>query len=175
MRLLSRRGQRWTSCKLWEKPEETLGEGRGAEGWRGGLATGGKTFIKKEIASLPLSAMETSMNPSCNAIQPVTRRVYCFWRCNIFPWVQSKTWLNCYGGFPPGGRESWLFHVLFFFLYGTAKKSTSFITHVLRYFLLISSFVSLRLRSTFWKSLVKIKNSGPSLIVRYELLVVCAW
>ena len=42
------------------------------------LATGGKTFIEKGIASLPLSAMETSMNPSCNAIQPVTRRVYCF-------------------------------------------------------------------------------------------------
>ena len=104
----------------------------------------------------------------------VTRRVYSFWRCDIFPWVQSKTWLNCCGGFL--ARRTWkLVTSHFFFLYGTAKKSTSFITHVLRYFLLISSFVPLRLRSTFWKSLVKIKNSGPSLIVRYELLVVCAW
>ena len=173
MHLLSRRGQRWTSCKLWEKPEETLGEGRGAEGWRGGLATGGKTFIKKEIASLPLSAMGTSMNPSCNAIQPVTRRDYCFWRCDIFPWVQSKTWLNCSGGFPARRTLKLVISRFFFFLYGKAKKRTSFITHVI--FLLISSFFSLRLRCKFWKSLVKIKNSGPSLIVRYELLVVCEW
>ena len=142
-----------TSSKLWEKPEETSGKG-------GGLTTG-KTFIKKGIASLPLSAMETSLNPSCNAIQPVTRRVYCFWRCDIFPWVQSKTWLNCCGGFP--ARRTWKLVISrsFFFLYGTAEKITSFITHVLRYFYLISSLVSLRLRSAFWKSLVKAKCANP--------------
>ena len=64
----------------------------------------------------------------------------------------------------PRGRESWLFHV--FFLCATARENTSFITHVLRYFLLISSFVSLRLRSTLRKSPVQIKNRGPSLIVK---------
>ena len=42
------------------------------------MATVGKTFIKNGIDSLPLSAMETSMNPCCNAINSVTRRVYCF-------------------------------------------------------------------------------------------------
>ena len=71
-------------------------QGRGVGGM---LATGGKTSIDG-IASLPISAMETSVNPSCNAIQPVTRRVYCFWRRDIFPWVQSKTWLNCCESFP---------------------------------------------------------------------------
>ena len=105
-------------------------QGRGVGGM---LATGGKTFIEKGIASLPLSAMETPMNPSCNAIQPVTRRGYCFWRCDIFPLVQRKTWLNCCGGFP--ARRTWKLVISrFFFLYGTAKKSTSFMAHVLRYF-----------------------------------------
>ena len=104
-------------------------QGRGVGGM---LATGGKTSIDG-IASLPLSAMETSVNPSCNAIQPVTRRVYCFWRRDIFPWVQSKTWLNCCESFP--ARRTWKLVISrFFFLYETAKKSTSFITHVLRYF-----------------------------------------
>ena len=45
------------------------------------------------------------------------------------------------------------FHAFLFFLYRTAKKSTSFIAHVLRFFFLISSFFSLSLRSTFRKSL----------------------
>ena len=84
-------------------------QGRGAGGM---LATGGKTFIDG-IASLPLSAMETSLNPSCIAIQPVTRRVYSFWRCDIFPWVQSKTWLNCCEGFP--ARRTWKLVISRFF------------------------------------------------------------
>ena len=70
------------------------------------LATGGKTFINKGIALLPLSAMKTSMNPCCNAIQPVTRRV------TVSDGAISSLEFKVKRGFiaaevsPLGGRES---------------------------------------------------------------------
>ena len=66
--------------------------------------------------------------------------------------------------------------ILGFFSHGRAKKSTSFTTHVVRFFFFRSFylFFSLRLRSTFCKSLVKNIICEPSLNAKYELLVVCA-
>ena len=53
---------------------ETKGSvGGGGGGWVGG---GRKAFIKKGISLLPLLAMETVMNPLCNAFLSVARRVY---------------------------------------------------------------------------------------------------
>ena len=53
--------------------ERKLGKTRAGGGWRG---VGRKAFIKKGISLLPLLAMETAMNPLCNATLPVARRVY---------------------------------------------------------------------------------------------------
>ena len=55
------------SAVNWEKNLRKR-QGMGA-GVGGRLATGGKTCIKKKIDSLPLSALETSMSPYCNAIR----------------------------------------------------------------------------------------------------------
>ena len=63
------------NCEKNLRKRQRRRRGGGGGKW---LAAGEKTFIKKGIASLPLPAMETSINPCCNAMQPVTRRVYCF-------------------------------------------------------------------------------------------------
>ena len=48
------------------------------------LVIGRKAFIKKGISLLPLLAMETVMNPPCNAFLSVARRIYRSWRCDFF-------------------------------------------------------------------------------------------
>ena len=84
-------------------------QGRGAGGM---LVRGGKTNLRWN--SLIAAFRNGDLGePSCNAIQPVTRRVYSFWRCDIFPWVQTKTWLNCCEGFP--ARRTWKLVISRFF------------------------------------------------------------
>ena len=55
--------------------ERNLGKRRGG-GVGGWVVIGRKVFIKKGISLLPLPAMETMVNPLCNAFLSVARRVY---------------------------------------------------------------------------------------------------